>query len=430
MTTHRPLRPRPVATAITAAALLTWVAAGSLRAQGSVPTDAGAGTDTIRVGTWNLEHLGQRKNPPRDEASWRALGAFVRGLDVAVLAVQEVRDSASARRLCESIGPRWTFVLGSSGNFRESADAIRLGFVFDRDRVELIGARELLDLPRVVDGVPIFHRVPITACFRALPNTADAQGAAGGIDFRLVTCHLKASRGEENAHKRCLEMGQLVAWLRGLGEDPAEDRDVLLLGDFNHTYGDPAWVVFEQSGLGRYLKPDAAQPTIVWFDTPIDHIVAMRGIEDELVAGGFAVANRQMLADRDAWRATYSDHVPVVATLARVPDRDPAARFDLGPGEHHMPVGRLAQPPAQAATAVSTGAASTAPGAAAADTPPVDTLPPALSRGDNVVVQLRDGSALSGRLLRAPGDWIHLLDWSGALHAIPERSVLSIRGKR
>lgn len=371
-------------------------------------------TFPVRVGTWNLEHLGQRKNPARDNASWAAIGAQIRELDVAVLAVQEVRDAAAARRLCGEIGTSWTFVIGTTGGFRESDDGIRLGFLFDTDRVALIEAHELLDLPREVDGVPIFHRVPITASFRV--KTPARQVPA--MDFRLVTCHLKASRGEENQHKRKLEMGNLAAWLQRLATDPDEDHDVLLLGDFNHTYGDPAWEVFESTGLGRYLATDVSQPTIVWFDTPIDHIVAMKGIEDELRPGSFAPINERMLEDKDTWRETYSDHVPVAVTLEAKIDNDQSS-FDRGRPGQELPVGSMrAAPEASVRNHATDG-----------------DLPKPLGRGDAVRVQVpsADSGTLviyEGRLLAAPDEWVHLQQAGGTRISLPARIVEKIEERR
>jgi hypothetical protein len=83
-----------------------------------------------------------------------------------VLAVQEINGEAPLRKVAAAAGPSWHVLLGTSGGWDDGKTAQRIGFVYDSAVVDLLQAEELLQLPREFEGVPIFHRVPVTACFR------------------------------------------------------------------------------------------------------------------------------------------------------------------------------------------------------------------------------------------------------------------------
>ncbi len=340
----------------------------------------------VRIGTWNIENLGFR-NPLRNDADHAAIGALIAELQVDLLAVQEIGSEAALERVARAIGPDWRFVLGTTGGFRESDQAIRVGFLWNDARLELLAAGELLHLPREVDGVPIFHRIPVTACFRSRD---------GGIDFRAVTVHIKASRGELNERKRSLEAGLLRDWLQELQENAGEDRDIVVLGDFNHTYDAPAFRVFTQGGAVRYLRPGRLGFTIVHFDDPIDMIAVAPGLE-EARERTLTVHNARAAKDKDAWRRVYSDHVPVTVELDAERDRDPDATF--GGPEHPL------QPFALGTTASHA----------------------AIGPGDRVAVVLRQSGSVTGILLAPLGDWVQLRTDDGGIEAFPRDNVARVR---
>lgn len=302
--------------------LLSLLLAPSLWAQGG----------EFRVGTWNLEFLGAEGNyrnnlPPRDDRDYAAIGRKVVELGVCVLAVQEICGEEPLRKVAAGAGPNWAVLLGTTGKWDDGKTAQSIGFLYDRTVVELLLAEELLQLPREFEGQPIFHRVPVTACFRHR-NT--------GCDFRLVTVHLKAGQKAADAQKRRGEAQHLAAWLDALGQDQAEDPDILLLGDFNSTYGAEPERLFGHSKLRRYLQHRAPTPTIMHFAEPIDQIVAGNTFRE--------LRTDSMLVDGDcdgltpeAWRKTYSDHFPVTVTVVAHGDDDPQATFARGNQEQWLP---------------------------------------------------------------------------------------------
>ncbi len=176
--------------------------------------------ERLRVGTWNLEHFGGREQP-RSAADLDKIAALIRAVEIDVLAVQEIASEQALTRLMAALGNDWRFVLGRSGGFRGGSGRISVGFLWNDARVELLQAEELRQLPQRDGKLPIFHRVPVSAAFRARD---------GGLDFRAITVHLKASRGTVNEAKRSAEARHLLGYVRELYAREGEDLDVLVLG--------------------------------------------------------------------------------------------------------------------------------------------------------------------------------------------------------
>ncbi|MCP5117804.1 MAG: hypothetical protein GY953_43855, partial [bacterium] len=169
--------------------------------------------EKLRIGTWNLEHFGHRtvygtnELNPRTADDIAKIADYIRQLEVDVLAVQEIADPAALRQLCELIGDDWDCVVGTTGGFSGGNGRISPGFLWNGATVELLQAEDLMQLPRNRDGVSIFHRVPVSAVFRARPD---------GLDFRAVTVHFKAGRGTKNERKRSAETATLLEWIHAL----------------------------------------------------------------------------------------------------------------------------------------------------------------------------------------------------------------------
>ncbi|MGE3175225.1 MAG: endonuclease/exonuclease/phosphatase family protein [Planctomycetota bacterium] len=382
---------------------------------------AAAQDDTLRIGSWNLEFLGdpgqhrtvyldnggREQLPPRTDDDLRRIGALVRELGVSMLAIQEICGEQAARDLAAAIGPTWRDVLGTTGGWNDGATFQSLGFVYDGARLELLWAEELLDFPRERDDLPIFHRVPVTACFR---------DRVTGIDFRAVTVHLKASMKPADLQKRKLEATVLRDWIVLLQATPGEDQDLVVLGDFNSTYGTDPQQVLEQAGVLRYLPQRVAEPTIMHFAEPIDQ-VAVAPAFTEVDPATFDAHGEAAAADPRAWRKTYSDHFPVTVTLRASADDDPDAAFSRGAAEHRLPVALRAGEPAAATTV---RAEATAPRAATT-----------IATGARVEVSVLEIGTVRGELLEPLGDWVVVLcDSTGSVRAFPAVRVVQVRVAR
>jgi endonuclease/exonuclease/phosphatase family metal-dependent hydrolase len=290
---------------------------------------------TVRVGTWNIENLGSRRNK-RTEEDYVRLAKYILSLKVDVLGVQEINGAAPLARLCKHLGKDWSFVVGTSGKIgRRSGGGrqITVGFLFNKARMELISAHELKDLPRKQEDLWIFHRLPLVAAFRE---------RKGGIDFRAVVVHFKAGRlkvsdrSPKDSAKRQAEVKNLRATLKKLLSADKEDQDLLILGDYNADKHYPAWKALAKDF--HLLKPVEAHRSIVYFDEQIDHIALSKGLVAEFVEGSCRI--RKELYTKlggDEWKAKYSDHIPLVFELDASKDQDPSASFTPPATEHRVP---------------------------------------------------------------------------------------------
>lgn len=286
------------------------------------PTAAASPAETpsgpLRIGAWNLEFFGSRNDPPRTKEDVQAIADYIRHLGVAALVLTEVDGEGPVRELCRLIGPSWKSLVGSSktgGN--PSAPEQAVAIIWDDARLDLVSGGELRQMPRTLDGLPIFHRLPVTAALR---------DRRGGPDFRLVGVHFKAGRDPESNRKRALEIGEIRRYLDGLLEKDGEDRDVVVLGDFNSGDDFPEAQALTAGRKFNYLTKPGGGTTIIHFNRQIDHIVAASDF-DEIQAGSFDIHNREGLANRDQWRNRYSDHFPITVGVSQTPDDDPDAAF-------------------------------------------------------------------------------------------------------
>lgn len=357
----------------------------------------------LRIGTWNLEWLGIDDRgglPPREAADYQKLGEKVRSLGVAVLAVQEIGGEAPLQKVAAAAGPAWQVVLGTTGGIEGKPQNV--GFLYDSRAVDLLQAEELLQLPREQEGLPIFNRVPVTACFRV---------RATGFDFRAVTVHLKAGQKAPDETKRRLESTLLHDWIVDLQSAAGEDQDIVVLGDFNSTYGTDPQRALERGGSLQYIVPKTATPTIMHFAEPIDQVAVARAF-DELERASFTVHSDFGGLTKDAWRKTYSDHFPVTVAIAAAGDTDPAAKF------RQATAGLLpaTKRPATEAAPVATSRQGT------------NAWPPKV--GSTVTVQWSESREVTGRLLAevptGPGGWLVVEDLDKPL-AIPYSQIRSVR---
>lgn len=395
-------------TSVLAFLLLAACATPPTPYQASVPQEG----PSLRIGTWNLEFLGahgdfRNKLPLRDDGDFQKIGQKVRALGVAVLAVQEICGEAPLRKVAAAAGPSWQVLLGTSGGWDDGKTAQQIGFLYDAAVVDLLQAEELLALPREQEGVAIFHRVPVSACFR---------WKATGFDFRAITVHLKAGQKAPDETKRRLESTLLHEWIVDLQRATGEDQDIVVLGDFNSTYGTEPQRALERGGSLQYLQPAAPTPTIMHFPEPIDQVAVAPGF-DELGRTSFTVHGGFDGMEKDAWRKIYSDHFPLTVTITAAADTDPAATFRAA-----APAGVL--PPSRR---VGADPGVMAPARANQTTP--GWWPPKIGSDLHVMYGPNGNSRVTGRLLQevpsGPGGWL-VVEVGGTPMAIPYCQVASL----
>jgi hypothetical protein len=268
------------------------------------------GLAPLRIGAWNLEFFGNREDPPRTGEDMQAVADYIKGLDVQALAVCEINGEKPLKELCRLMGPDWKYVIGTSGQLGQKGQ-IAPGFLWDDTRLEMTGAGELQELKQGA----LFHRVPVMAGFKC---------RAGGPDFRMVSVHLKAGRDADDFERRRGELSALRKYLEDLVSKPGEDNDIVVAGDFNHDNSAAEADILTDGAFAAFLTRSNAGRSIIHFNRQIDHVVPL-GTFEEIETRSYRIHNKDGMRDPEAWRLTYSDHFPVTAELAAVPDDDPQA---------------------------------------------------------------------------------------------------------
>lgn len=203
------------------------------------PVQAALQADQIRIGSWNIEHLGfpaSRAFQGHDLAqSAEDLAEHILKANVDILALQEIGDTDGIhgiRRnrtldvvfeiLSEETGHDWAYRL--FGN-RDINDTTQLcGIAWNKEKVTRQGRP--LRVP-VVDNTPSeffeWDRHPHAVKFATRDGTSD---------FVIIPLHMKAGNGTDEREQRGHEAQALLAALSSVRQH-FNDQDIILIGDTN-----------------------------------------------------------------------------------------------------------------------------------------------------------------------------------------------------
>lgn len=236
--------------------------------------------DTVILATWNVRIL---SDGSRDDTELALIAEIISRYDL--IALQEVRDTRVLDRL-ETMLPGYDYI--ASPPVGEGVKEL-YAFFFNSDVVAPVGRQGLLSDPQNA-----FIREPFIARF-----------IADGFDCAVISIHVLW--GDSKAQRR-EEIRLLDDVLEAVERAMADERDILLVGDFNFDTTDEGW---EITGYVPLLGP-AVKTTIsdsncydnIWFH-PEASVEFAGGLEvyrfDEEIFDG---------DDKAASRAV-SDHRPV-----------------------------------------------------------------------------------------------------------------------
>ncbi|HEY5614868.1 MAG TPA: endonuclease/exonuclease/phosphatase family protein [Bacteroidota bacterium] len=176
--------------------------------------------ETLNIATWNIREFGKK---PRTEAAIHYVAEILGQFDL--IGVVELRDNLSdLKRALDILGPYWRAVysdmIPDAGGNRE-----RVAYIYDKRAVTFNGLAAEANEPRKKKGHEYlseasFWRAPYLASFRA-----------GNFDFVVLTTHI---RWGKNNKARIAELQMLADWVDGKrNEKHAEDKDLIVMGDFN-----------------------------------------------------------------------------------------------------------------------------------------------------------------------------------------------------
>lgn len=312
------------------------------------------GPEVLRLATWNLRWFPFGCPPGRTcperatDIDW--LACTLTWMDVDLVALQEISVAAPDARGGDSPLGRLTDALDRATGGSWSVDlqdcggrgAQRVGFLWNRDRLELTGFADTWELNGDLlasPSNPCAARLRPGCYARATGLRTDG---SRGVDFHLLSVHLDSGRGDLDYTRRRRALARLAVVEHGERPIRDVDDDVVILGDFNtmgrndppHRSGDQEIALFESelADQGYRRLSSAADPYCTdYFQRragALDHAVASVDMEEVApeararVTGVCALRGCQNLTDPEPVAVQrLSDHCPVVIELVNE-DRD------------------------------------------------------------------------------------------------------------
>ncbi len=256
----------------------------------------------LRVATFNIRGFG-RENTDEDR-----LVEILDGLGADVLAVQEIQDPERFARVVGRMRGRRAVALSRCGGRSD----MRVGFVWDAERVAFAGSDEFPELaPDRDGGCRLGQRPGLLGYFRA-----------GNSSFELLVVHLAARGDPEMAALRRRQ------WERAFAIAATRRAPLAILGDTNSTgflddkYGERSFLRERAARAGMRIVTEGL-PCSEYFSvgntlqpSMLDHVVVTPDFPARGGAhvGGYCVetACRPLDARDVPWdHVTVSDHCPV-----------------------------------------------------------------------------------------------------------------------
>jgi len=301
---------------------------------------------SLRIATWNLEHLAAKGDDgcrPRSEADYERLRHHATRLNADIVALQEVENATAVGRVFDptryaiEISGRPTQDLGTCRQRRSQERTMqRTGFAIDKARLAELG----LTYRRQPDFEAIGTESRRWAAGILLESLAN-----GGTPLQLLSLHLKSGCSYGRLVGR-VKRGQcrILVQQRGILEEWIDARAIVgdgfvLLGDFNRQLDQPnddfwseiddatvcAWIL--DPVLGRKCSPETSRknpgadlvlanagipfpfPYNPRYPYAVDHIVLDAGTAERLVPDSYVALD---YGDDDP---APSDHHPVAISL-------------------------------------------------------------------------------------------------------------------
>ena len=257
---------------------------------------AEAGSDRLRIASWNIQHLGWQ-----EDKDYAALVAVARRFDF--LAVQEAMTAEGIEQLRDELivatGEAWETMYShriGRGSYKE-----KYAFLWRSSAVDYVaGAVVYLD---VTDS---FAREPYSARFRHRPS---------GLEFVAATVHILFGNAVEDRLPEIHALREYWDWLETIYPETPER---LLMGDFNLAPSHEAWA--ELWEVARPLITEGAT-TLSTIDgryaNLYDNIIVAQDHPSSIVEAGILRFPELLELTHEEARSRVSDHAPVYVVLGR-----------------------------------------------------------------------------------------------------------------
>jgi len=267
--------------------------------------------ETLNIATWNIREFGKK---PRKETSIHFIAEILGRFDL--IAVVELRDNLTdLSKVMRILGPYWRVVysdfIEDPGGNRE-----RMAYLYDQRAVAFTGLASEADPPRKknaktgeYESLITWWRSPYIASFKS-----------GDFDFVLITAHI---RWGDNEQDRIKELQLLAEWVeRRCKEATVEDKDIIVMGDFNiPEVDDDFYKTITSKGLrvpdalrgvthGSNLEKDKRYDQILHYPKYTKCFTNRAGVLDFYEGGIDRLYPREKLSKHD-FTFELSDHLPL-----------------------------------------------------------------------------------------------------------------------
>ena len=254
--------------------------------------------DEVALVWWNIRDFSSKS---RDDTELAAIAGVLQGADL--VAIGELNDPEAIVRLARVLGPSWRSVESEKvGRSPQSAE--HYGFLWNSEAFDLQSKVKI-----VPDRGDPIDRDPATATFRH---------TSGTFDCILMAVHV--TWGDKVAARKAEIHALADSWTRVLRE-AGDERDLILMGDFNRNVGDDSFDALVALGARPTLPGDV--PTTVDSDSTYDQIFLDPTATSEWSKRAYVIPFDETHFEGDDKVASKvaSDHRPVWIAIT-LPDRD------------------------------------------------------------------------------------------------------------
>jgi predicted extracellular nuclease len=304
-----------------------------LLASSSAVSFAQQPSQTVRIGAWNIEHLGNPSSraAPNTNVPQRAsdIAAYIKFAKVDILGLEEISDDdgSNATRTNRTITQALQILRNQTGQIwrhvlfpkRDASDRHQLtGVLWNTGKAQLVGQPFKIPVETSISSGgasgEIWKRHPFAVKFTL---------GSGKTDLVLIVVHMKANTGGSPSpvRKREAEARTLVAQLAAI-RSQFQDRDIVVLGDTNILNNDErADRILQQAGFEDLNEDDDSTHV---GGAPFDRFYVPKNQPE------FADSLEEIIAEEflgspfnpAAFRRRFSDHFMIVATIKVMADDD------------------------------------------------------------------------------------------------------------
>jgi len=205
--------------------LIAWACRVHNARQNVPPAASSTAPSTIRIATWNLRKFSEREGAGQYPPDLVEIAKIIKAAQFDLIAIQEVqREGQIVEKLRRQLNEPWRHVVSERTGNNE-----RYAFLYRSDRVDMVdGSAKLILGPETA----VFDRAPFTASFKS-----------GQFDFVLLTVHLSYT----DHARRAAEASALASLARRM-VDGSNEKDLIVLGDFNEQHQRGNLHLFEEQG--------------------------------------------------------------------------------------------------------------------------------------------------------------------------------------